>query len=333
MIRTYVISGYLGSGKTELAKAIIRENPKKEIVIIENEISELGVDGKLLPENIRIIEINDGSIGNVNLENFRRAVSKCIAEMSPQMIIVEESGAADLSPALSVLSEFECLEIIPIAVIDAERFSKAKKLSSHTIDQIGNASLVILNKADLVRKDELERQLSNIKKLNSNVISAVMCSLEKGILDSAEKIECASLEKTGKGASYILWKIKNNLGISRNPESHSGISAYVYYGNGIVSEENLKKALFLAGAERAKGFIKTIEGFKSFSYVPNSYSSQEAADYGINKIVVIGEKAFARRDAIKRMLSPAITKDFNDRLSDLAWFFSHQENVSKRLSF
>jgi G3E family GTPase len=333
MIRAYVLSGYLGSGKTELAKAIIRENQKKEIVIIENEISELGVDGKLLPGNVRVIEINDGSIGSVNLENFRRAVSECLSGMSPQMIIVEESGAAELSPALSVLSEFEALEIIPIAVIDAERFSKARMLSSHTIDQIGNASLVILNKADLVRKDELEKQLANIRKLNCNVISAVMCSLEKGVLDSAEKIECASLEKTGKGTSYFLWKIKNNLGIRGNPESHSGISAYVYYGNGIVSEEILKKALKMTGAERAKGFIRTIEGFKSFSYVPNSYSSQESSDSGINKIVVIGEKAFARRDAIKRMLSPAITKDFNDRLSDLAWFFSHQENVSQRLSF
>ncbi|MCX6710381.1 MAG: hypothetical protein NTV63_05550 [Candidatus Woesearchaeota archaeon] len=333
MIKAYVISGYLGSGKTELAKAIIRENPKKDIVIIENEISEFGVDGKLLPENVRIIEINDGSIGSVNLENFREAVSRCLSEMNPQMIVIEESGAAELSPALSVLGEFESLEIIPIAVIDAERFSKAKKLSSHTIDQIGNASLVILNKADLVRKEDLERQLSNIRKLNCNVISAVMCSVEKGIIDSTERIDRSSLEKTGKGKSYLLWKIKNNLGIRGNPESHSGISAYVYYGNGIVSEEMLKKALTLTGAERAKGFIKTENGFRSFSYVPNSYSSQESADSGMNKIVVIGEKAFARRDAIKHMLSPAITKDFNDRLSDLAWFFSHQENVSQRLSF
>ncbi len=316
MSEIIIITGFLGSGKTELLKNLLDQN-KKSIGVIENEVADFGVDSRIsFGENVTVYEIIDGSVSGVNLENLVRVVKKLEHK---DLIIIETSGAASLEPIISRLGELRV-----ICVIDAERFSKADKLSSHTLQHVEHASLVLLNKCDLISENQKKKQLKNLRYLNENVVPSVKCKLN---IDIKRLRKIKPLEKEKKNIPYILWKIKNNLGIT-NREIHKNINAITFRSHGRVDTKRLE-AICRKYSVRAKGFINSD---KYFNFVGNRFIVEKAPrEFSINTIVIIGHNVFSNRGRIKNELKKCMSQDVKNQLQDFFYALKNQQNLPQRV--
>lgn len=103
----YLVTGFLGSGKTTLVKNWMRQIAPRRVHLIINEFGKVGVDGVLLKSlDAELAEICDGSVFCAcRLEQFRQALSQA-AERRPDVILVETSGLADPTGVESVLADF-----------------------------------------------------------------------------------------------------------------------------------------------------------------------------------------------------------------------------------
>ena len=99
MTKVDIISGFLGAGKTTLIKKLIKEVfTSGQIVLIENEFGEIGIDGGFLKEaGINITEMNSGCICCSLVGDFATALKKVVDEYHPERIVIEPSGVGKLS--------------------------------------------------------------------------------------------------------------------------------------------------------------------------------------------------------------------------------------------
>ena len=102
MILIDIFSGFLGAGKTTLIKKLIREAYAGEnVVLIENEFGEIGVDGGFLQDaGIRITEMNSGCICCSLVGDFAKALKEVAAKYSPDRILIEPSGVGKHSDVI-----------------------------------------------------------------------------------------------------------------------------------------------------------------------------------------------------------------------------------------
>ena len=94
MTKIDIFSGFLGAGKTTLIKKLLTEAYKGEqVVLIENEFGEIGIDGGFLKEaGVEIKEMNSGCICCSLVGDFAEALKKCAEQFQPDRIIIEPSG-------------------------------------------------------------------------------------------------------------------------------------------------------------------------------------------------------------------------------------------------
>ena len=94
-----IFSGFLGAGKTTLIKKLIRESFQgQQVVLIENEFGEIGIDGGFLQEaGIKINELNAGCICCSLVGDFREALRQVVEQYHPDRILIEPSGVGKLS--------------------------------------------------------------------------------------------------------------------------------------------------------------------------------------------------------------------------------------------
>ncbi len=109
MAKIDIISGFLGAGKTTLIKKLIKEAFKGEqLVLIENEFGEIGIDGGFLSDaGIKITEMNSGCICCSLVGDFGRALEKVISEYHPDRILIEPSGVGKLSDVIEAVRKIE----------------------------------------------------------------------------------------------------------------------------------------------------------------------------------------------------------------------------------
>ena len=151
MIKIDVFSGFLGAGKTTLIKKLIREVYKGEnVVLIENEFGEIGVDGGFLQDaGVRITEMNSGCICCTLVGDFARALKEVAAQYSPERIIIEPSGVGKLSDVIRAVQSAE----VPGAqlnafctVVDANKCKMyLKNFGEFFLDQVEHASCIVLS--------------------------------------------------------------------------------------------------------------------------------------------------------------------------------------------
>ena len=163
MIKVDIFSGFLGAGKTTLIKKLIKEVfAGQQIVLIENEFGEIGIDGGFLRDaGINITEMNSGCICCSLVGDFGKALKKVADEYHPDRIIIEPSGVGKLSDvrrAVEDASKEAGLEINAlVTVADASKIKMyMKNFGEFYNNQIENAGAVILSRT---QKLSQERQL------------------------------------------------------------------------------------------------------------------------------------------------------------------------------
>ncbi|WP_027883602.1 CobW family GTP-binding protein [Meiothermus rufus] len=180
-----IIGGFLGAGKTTLVNHLVRSGAHRFGIIV-NEFGETSIDGSLI-ENVDtdgIAELANGCLCCVGREDLTSALFKLIARKDrPEYILIELSGLADPVPvAQTILDPFArsrfALDGI-IAVADARHLERTLQNSPEGAVQLAYASVVVLNKTDLVSPTQRAEAEGLIQKLNplSQIYPAVQANV------------------------------------------------------------------------------------------------------------------------------------------------------------
>ncbi len=154
----YLVTGFLGSGKTTLIKQFIESYAdSKKIAIIQNEFAEVNIDSRELREtekSFELLEMNNGSVFCVCLlGSFVHSLADFINEHHPDLIILEASGLSDPISISQMISVPALHNIIWLAhtytIVDALNFQKTIERVGRNIHQIRVADTIVLNKCDL----------------------------------------------------------------------------------------------------------------------------------------------------------------------------------------
>lgn len=172
-MRVNLLFGFLGSGKTTLAKHLLAERGRDmKTAVIVNEFGEVGVDGDILKgDNIDVVELNSGCLCCTLRGSLMLAVEELRDKAKVERVIVEATGIAQPAELLETLADSSVeggLDVGPlVTVVDAFKFPKLlSMLGDFYIDQIENADIVIVNKIDLVTPEQLEAATRQIRELN-----------------------------------------------------------------------------------------------------------------------------------------------------------------------
>lgn len=166
-MQLYMITGFLGAGKTTALRNIINSFCAQKVAVIINEFGVEGVDAALLDApDIGLEQVNGGSVFcSCRLDQFEEALRRVMAT-APEIILVEASGLSDPSNIRTILS-LEGLEDVDyrggICIVDAENFQKVLSTVRVCKKQLAVSSLVLVNKADLVDEDRLAQVVALVR--------------------------------------------------------------------------------------------------------------------------------------------------------------------------
>ncbi|MGD2272889.1 MAG: GTP-binding protein [Desulfobacterales bacterium] len=161
--RVYLITGFLGSGKTTFLNRIINRFPRdKKLTLLVNEFGEVGVDGTLVEgDDIDMLEISKGSIFCVCVKtDFIKGLYELNTKVQPDVLLIESTGVAnptDLKKDLKLPifnDRFQFNE--QFCVIDAAHFLDAYGAFASIEKQIASSSTFIINKTDLASPAKIE---------------------------------------------------------------------------------------------------------------------------------------------------------------------------------
>ena len=177
MIKVDIFSGFLGAGKTTLIKKLIKEVfAGQQIVLIENEFGEIGIDGGFLRDaGINITEMNSGCICCSLVGDFGKALKKVADEYHPDRIIIEPSGVGKLSDvrrAVEDASKEAGLEINAlVTVADAYKIKMyMKNFGEFYNNQIENAGAVILSRTQKLSQEKQLQAAELIREKNPKAV-------------------------------------------------------------------------------------------------------------------------------------------------------------------
>ena len=201
MVKVDIISGFLGAGKTTLIKHLLAHVYAGEnVVLIENEFGEIGIDGGFLKEaGIEIREMNSGCICCSLVGDFATSLKEVVSRYNPDRILIEPSGVGKLSDVVkaveNVKDELELDICYKVAVIDVTKCKMyLKNFGEFYKNQIESASTVIFSRTDIAKAEKVEEALELVKSLNKEaaVITTPVQELDDEILINALKNEGAA---------------------------------------------------------------------------------------------------------------------------------------------
>ena len=173
MTKIDIISGFLGAGKTTLIQKLLREAFKGEqVVLIENEFGEIGIDGGFLKEaGIEIREMNSGCICCSLVGDFGASLKEVIETYHPDRILIEPSGVGKLSDVKkaveSVKTDADVALNSATTVVDVKKCKMyLKNFGEFYKNQVESAGAIILSRTDIADDDKVEQAVAQIRALN-----------------------------------------------------------------------------------------------------------------------------------------------------------------------
>ena len=194
MVKVDIISGFLGAGKTTLIQKLLKTVYAGEnVVLIENEFGEIGIDGGFLKESgIEIKEMNSGCICCSLVGDFSESLKEVVKTYNPDRIIIEPSGVGKLSDVVKAVERVKNELNMEIAykavVIDVTKCKMyMKNFGVFYLNQIENANTIFFSRTDIAKEEKVEEALSLIKEHNpyGAVVTTPVEKLETKAIESA----------------------------------------------------------------------------------------------------------------------------------------------------
>ena len=222
MTKIDIISGFLGAGKTTFIKKMLQEAfSGEQVVLIENEFGEIGIDGGFLKDaGIEIREMNSGCICCSLVGDFGKSLKEVVDTYHPQRILIEPSGVGKLSDVIKAVQDVS-------GQIDAKLNSfttmvdvtkcriYSKNFGEFFSNQIEYAGAVILSRTDKANQDKIEESVKILREINekSPIITTPIAqlsgeklleimegskSLEEELLSELRCPECGEIHEHGE---------------------------------------------------------------------------------------------------------------------------------------
>ena len=262
MSKLYLITGFLGAGKTTFLKNFIRLFAGQKIQFIVNEFGQEGVDGALLDGlGAYLEEISGGSVFcSCRLDQFEKVLRES-AQINADVILVEASGLSDPTGVRKLFSQTDRFPHIDyegaICLVDAVRFPKLYATARTCVKQLASSDIAVVNKIDRTSADQLTQTLDLIRgqRPEMPVIQTSFGEVDSGILDMLSKAKKIPGKDMPLTADLTLRKMM----ISISPE---------------ITSYELQKfiEMFAEDAFRVKGFINTTDGLRMADCVGNVVS-------------------------------------------------------------
>lgn len=283
-MKIFVISGFLGAGKTTFIKEMIKAT-QRQFVIFENEFADVNIDSGILKnennKDIEVWEMSNGCVCCSTQSDFAASLILIDNALNPDFLIVEPSGVAILSNVIKNIkkSEYERINMLnPLTIVDVSTYFKYKvKYRDIFLDQIKSTKYIQFSKINLVQSDELENVIKDIQTLNPEAI-------------------IYSDDYHNKDISYWDTFFEGNLSIKesddviseqemqnmsfRNVECNS-LGELIYFIDRILLG-------YFGNICRAKGTFKIKNDYAHFELVDSTYEIYFDRDIKENNIVVIG---------------------------------------------
>jgi len=173
-IDVWILSGYLGAGKTTTLNSMLKSEffSNKNLALIINEFGNMGIDGKIVESKEHPkYEINKGSIFCICTKtDFIRYMTEISENVRPQALLIEATGIAETRDIESFVKEPHLKDRFRvranICIVDAVNFTKAAAYFRPVTSQVRWADCVIINKTDLIRHEDVETLKELITKYN-----------------------------------------------------------------------------------------------------------------------------------------------------------------------
>ena len=193
MVKIDIISGFLGAGKTTLIKKLLKEAFEGEqVVLIENEFGEIGIDGGFLKDaGIEIREMNSGCICCSLVGDFGASLKEVVEKYHPDRILIEPSGVGKLSDVIKAVQGVE--EDVDIqlnsytTVVDAKKCKMYMRNFGEFFDnQVEYAGAIIMSRTDIVDEKKAMESMELLRSINEKA-AIITTPIEK--LDGKKILE------------------------------------------------------------------------------------------------------------------------------------------------
>ncbi|WP_270170254.1 GTP-binding protein [Paenibacillus sp. SYP-B4298] len=260
LIPVTVLSGYLGAGKTTVLNHVLHNRQGMRVAVIVNDLSEVNMDAQLVKQGgglsrteEQLVEMSNGCICCTLREDLLREVERLALEGRFDYILIESTGVGEPVPVaqtftyideelhidLTRLCKLDCM----VTVVDANRFwqdyasgetlldrqqatgeEDTREVVDLLVDQIEFCDVLLLNKCDLVDRDELERLESVLRKLQPR---AKLIRVEHGQVDPAEILNTGrfDFEEASRAAA---WEAELSKPVHKPETEEYGVSSFVY---------------------------------------------------------------------------------------------------------
>ncbi|MDR7244070.1 MULTISPECIES: GTP-binding protein [Priestia] len=283
-----VLSGYLGSGKTTLLNHILKNKEGLKVAVIVNDMSEVNIDADLVKQGgfsrteEKLVEMQNGCICCTLRDDLMKEVERLADNGDIDYIVIESSGISEPIPVAQTFTYIDeelgidltqkCSLDTMVTVVDANRFwedfssgeslldrkegtdeNDKREVVDLLIDQIEFANVILLNKVDLLTKDDADELQAVLHKLNSEATVIQTINSEVS-LEAILHTDLFDFEKASQGAGWIKELNEEH----HTPETEEfGISSFVYRRNRPLHPERFMKWLenWPVDIVRAKGFF------------------------------------------------------------------------------
>ena len=263
-----VLSGFLGAGKTSFLQHFIEYQTQRSrfVAVIENEIGEVGLDGKLL--DYTVTEIDEGCVCCSLVGNLKRAIHGILSCFQPDYIILETTGAANPFNLLDEIVELEAQVRYDctVTVVDALNLDSTLPQFTVAADQIRAADVLLLNKCDLVSEACLQKAHKLLQDIQPN---AIVFITTQGDLNPALIFDVEDLLVEKKNASPVVTGSRFPVHTSH---VHDGL-----WCKTVPIPGQLNRKDFLSAVESLPPTVFRIKGILEFSDSPHPMLFQYVA--------------------------------------------------------
>lgn len=283
-----VLSGFLGAGKTTLLNHILHNREGKRIAVIVNDMSEINIDAEMVKNSEaslsrteeKLVEMSNGCICCTLREDLLEEVTQLAKQGKFEYLVIESTGISEPLPVAETftfedesgasLSQIAKLDTM-VTVVDALSFLKdyesadaltdrnmalseedQRSIAHLLVDQVEFADVILINKADLVSKDDLKQLHAIIRSLNSEaeVIETTKCQVPLNKIINTNKFD---FDKAAQAPGWL----KVMRGEESSETDEYGISSFSFDARKPFHPERLFKFLHteFPGLYRAKGYF------------------------------------------------------------------------------
>lgn len=172
-VKTTIVCGILGSGKTTFIRNVLKDSLEKVVVLV-NDFGKTGIDGEVLSVGgVEAVELPSGCVCCTLKFDLIRTIGEVMEEFRPDHLYIEPSGVASPSGVLEALGSLKVNPVTVVGIVDSSEFVELYESGMYGKffeDQIINSDIILINKTDTVEEEKVMETIELVKGMNVRAI-------------------------------------------------------------------------------------------------------------------------------------------------------------------